>query len=46
MENSNNKLVMHRRQLIKERYNLFAYMPILASNSGIREIAIDNGKLL
>jgi len=45
MENSNNKLVMRRRWLVKGRRNLFAYKPILASNSGTGEIAINNGKL-
>ena len=45
MENSNNKPVMYRRQLIKGRHNLSAYKPTLASNSSTREIAINNGKL-
>ena len=45
MENSNNKLVIYRRRLVKGRRNLSTYKPILASNSGTREIAIDNSKL-
>ena len=44
MENNNNKLVIYRRQLVKGRYNLSAYKPILASDSGTKEIAVDNGK--
>jgi len=36
---------MCRRQLVKGRRNLSAYKPILASNSGTKEIAIDNSKL-
>ena len=36
---------MRRRQLVKKRYNLSAYKPILASNSSTREIAVDNSKL-
>ena len=44
MENSNNKLIVYRRRLVKGRYNLSTYKPILASNSGTREIAVDNGK--
>ena len=46
IENSNNKLVVYRRWLVKRRYNLSAYKPILASNSSTGEIAIDNSKLL
>jgi len=45
MENSNNKLVIRRRLLVKGRYNPSTYKPILASNSGTREITIDNSKL-
>ena len=44
MENSNNKLVIYKRQLVKGRYNLSAHKPILASDSGTREIATDNSK--
>ena len=36
---------MRRRRLVKGRRNLSTYKPILASNSGTREIAIDNNKL-
>jgi len=36
---------MRRRQLVKGRYNPSTYKPILVSNSGTGEIAIDNGKL-
>ena len=46
MENSDNKLVIYRRQLVKGRRNLSAYKPILVSNSSTREIATDNSKLL
>ena len=46
MENSNNKLIIHRRQLIKGRYNLSTYKPILASDSSTTEITADNGKSL
>ena len=46
IENSDNKLVIRRRRLVKGRYNLSAYKPILASNSGTREITVDNGKSL
>ena len=46
MENSDNKLVIYRRQLVKGRRNLSAYEPILVSNSSTREIATDNSKLL
>ena len=42
IENSNNKLVVYKRQLVKGRYNLSVYKPILASNSSTREIAVDN----
>jgi hypothetical protein len=44
MENSNNKLIIRRRWLVKGRYNLSTYKPILVSNSGTREIAVDNSK--
>jgi hypothetical protein len=44
IENSNNKLVIYRRRLVKGRYNLSTYKPILASNSSTKEIAADNGK--
>jgi hypothetical protein len=37
---------MCRRQLVKWRYNLSAYKPILVNNSSTKEIAIDNSKLL
>ena len=46
MENSNNELVVCRRQLAKKINNLSTYKPTLASNSGTREIAIDNSKSL
>ena len=46
MENSNNKPVMRKRRLVKGRYNLSTYEPILVSNSSTREIAADNSKLL
>ena len=46
MENSNNKPVVRRRQLVKRRYNLSTHKPILASNSSTGEIAIDNSKSL
>ena len=36
---------MRRRRLVKRKRNLSAYKPILASNSGTGEIAVDNGKL-
>ncbi len=45
-ENSNNEPVVCKRQLVKGRYNLSAYKPILAGNSSTREIAIDNSKSL
>ena len=45
-ENSDNKPVVRRRQLVKGRRNLSAYKPILTSDSNTREIATDNGKLL
>jgi hypothetical protein len=46
MENSDNELIICRRRLVKGRRNLSAYKPILVSNSGTREITVDNGKLL
>ena len=46
IKNSNDELVIYRRRLAKGRYNPFAYKPILISNSGIREITVDNSKLL
>ena len=46
MENSNNEPIVYRRWLVKGRCNLSTYKPILASNSSIGEIAIDNGKSL
>ena len=46
MENSNNKLVIYRRRLVKGRRNPSAHKPILASDSGTGELAADNGKLL
>ena len=46
IENSNNKLVICRRRLVKERYNLSIYKPTLASNSSTGEIAVNNSKLL
>ena len=46
IENSDNEPVVYKRQLAKGRRNLSAYEPTLASNSSIREIARDNGKLL
>ena len=36
---------MRRRRLVKKRRNLSTYKPILASNSGTGEIAVDNSKL-
>ena len=36
---------MRRRRLVKGRYNLSTYKPILVSNSSTREITADNGKL-
>ena len=44
IKNSDNKLVIRRRQLIKGRCNLFTYKPILISDSGTKEITADNGK--
>jgi hypothetical protein len=38
--------VVYRRWLVKERYNLSAYKPILISNNSTREITVDNSKLL
>ena len=32
--------------MVKERHNLSAYKPTLASNSGTGEIAVDNSKSL
>ena len=46
MENSNNKLIVYRRWLVKGRCNLSAHKPILISDSGTVEIAINNSKLL
>ena len=46
MENSNSKLVIRRRRLAKGKYNPSTNKPILASNSDIREIAVDNSKSL
>jgi hypothetical protein len=46
IENSDNKPVICRRRLVMGRRNLSTYKPILVSNSGTREIAVDNGKLL
>jgi hypothetical protein len=46
MENSNDELVVRRKQLVEGRYNLFTHKPTLVSDSGTREIAVDNGKLL
>ena len=46
IENSNNKLVVRRRQLVKGRYNLFTHKPILVSDSSTRKIAVDNSKSL
>ena len=46
MENSNNKPVVCKRQLVKGRYNLSTQKPILASNSNTGEIITDNSKLL
>jgi hypothetical protein len=46
IENSNNKLIIRRRQLVKGRRNLSTYKPILVSNSSTREITVDNGKSL
>jgi len=37
---------MRRRRLVKGRCNPSTYKPILASDSGTREITIDNGKSL
>ena len=45
-ENSDSKPVVHKRRLVKGRCNPSAYKPILANNSGTREIAADNSKLL
>ena len=36
---------MRKRRLIKGRYNLSTQKPILANNSSIKKIAIDNSKL-
>ena len=44
MENSDNKPVIHRRRLVKGRYNLSTHKPTLASDSSTGEIAIDNSK--
>ena len=44
IKNSNNKPVVCKRWLVKKKYNLSTQEPILASNSGIGEIAIDNSK--
>jgi len=46
IKNNNNKLVIYRRWLVKGRRNLSAYKPILASNNNIKEITVNNGKLL
>ena len=35
---------MRKRRLVKERCNLSAYKPILASNSSTKEIAVNNSK--
>ena len=45
MENSDNKLVVRRRRLVKGKHNLSAYEFISVSDSGTREIASDNSKL-
>jgi len=44
-ENSNNEPVVCKRQLVKGRYNPSAYKPILMSDSGTKEITVDNSKL-
>ena len=44
IENSNSELVIYRRRLAKGRRNLSTNKPISASDSGTREIAVDNGK--
>ena len=44
MENSDNELIIYKRWLVKGRYNPSTYKPILVSNSGTREIAVDNSK--
>ena len=44
IENSNSEPVIYKRRLVKGKYNLSTYKPILASNSGTKEIAINNGK--
>jgi hypothetical protein len=46
MENSNNKLIIRRRRLVKGKRNPSAYKPILVSDSSTREIAADNSKSL
>ena len=43
-ENSNSEPVMHRRQLVERKCNLSAYKLVLVSDSGTREITIDNSK--
>ena len=43
-ENSNNKLIIRRRYLVKGRCNLSTYKPILVSNSSTIEITVDNSK--
>ena len=45
-KNSNNKPIIHKRQLIKERCNLSTHKPTLASDSSTREITTDNSKSL
>ena len=44
MKNSNNKLIIYRRRLIKRKHNPSTYKLILVSNSGTKEIAINNHK--
>ena len=46
MENSNNKPVIYRRQLVKGRRNPSAYELISVGDSSTREITADNGKSL
>ena len=46
IKNSNNELVVYRGWLVKGKHNPSAQEPILVSNSGTEEIAINNSKLL
>jgi hypothetical protein len=44
IKNNDNKLVICRRQLIKGKYNLSAYKPILVSDSDTKKNAVNNSK--